>query len=64
MVPEVRVRDWTLVPEGDGAYDRLRALFTRLLLALPRLRAHGRQRHATLRYDEHRGATLRPVRSG
>ena len=58
MVPEVRVRDRTLVPEGDGAHDRLRVVFARLLLALPRLRADGRQRHATLRHDEHRGAAL------
>lgn len=49
LVPEVRVRSGPLAAKGDRAHDRLCALFTGLLLAVPFLRTHGRQRHSAIR---------------
>lgn len=64
MVSDVRVRDWSLAAEGHRAHDRLRALQSRMLFAVPWQGSDGRQRDEEIHDQIRRGETLRAIRSG
>lgn len=64
MVPDVRVRNWSLAAKSYRTHDRLRTLQSRMLLAVSWQGSDGRQRDEEI-YDQiRRSETLRTIRSG